>query len=72
MHRNTTPNTIILGVHKSVDSSNTNNSIQVIRYNKSSMVERKGPHLGLGVVLGDGHDIQASRPKQLSLVLLPS
>jgi hypothetical protein len=36
------------------------------------MVERKDPHLGLGVVLGDGHDIQASRPKQFTLVLLPS
>jgi hypothetical protein len=36
------------------------------------MVERKDPHLGLGVELGDGHDLQASRPKQLSLVLLPS
>jgi hypothetical protein len=36
------------------------------------MVERKDPHLGRGVVLGDGHDIQASHPKQLSLILLPS
>jgi hypothetical protein len=36
------------------------------------MVERKDPHLGCRVVLGDGHDIQASHPKQLSLVLLPS
>jgi hypothetical protein len=36
------------------------------------MVERKYPHLGRGVVLDDGHDIQASRPKQLILVLLPS
>jgi hypothetical protein len=36
------------------------------------MVERKDAHLGRGVVLGDGHDIQASRPKQLTLVLLPS
>jgi hypothetical protein len=25
------------------------------------MVERKDPQLGRGVVLGDGHDIQASR-----------
>jgi hypothetical protein len=36
------------------------------------MVQREDPHLGREVVLGDGHDIQASRPKQLSLVLLPS
>jgi hypothetical protein len=36
------------------------------------MVERKDPHLGRGVVLGDGHDIQASHPKQLTLVLLSS
>jgi hypothetical protein len=36
------------------------------------MVERKDSHLGRGVVLGEGHDIQASRPTQLSLVLLPS
>jgi hypothetical protein len=36
------------------------------------MVERKDPNLGRGVVLGDGHDIQASRPKKLTLVLLPS
>jgi hypothetical protein len=36
------------------------------------MVETKDPQLGRGVVLGDGHDIQASRSKQLILVLLPS
>jgi hypothetical protein len=36
------------------------------------MVERKDPQLGRGVVLGDGHDIQASRTKQLTLVLLPT
>jgi hypothetical protein len=36
------------------------------------MVERKDPQLGRGVVLGDVHDIQASRPKQLTIVLLPS
>jgi hypothetical protein len=34
------------------------------------MVERKDPRLGRGVVLGDGYGIQASRPKQLTLVLL--
>jgi hypothetical protein len=36
------------------------------------MVERKDPHLGHRVVLSVGHDIQASHPKQLTLVLLPS
>jgi hypothetical protein len=36
------------------------------------MIERKDPQLGRGVVLDDGHDIQASRPKQLTLVMLPS
>jgi hypothetical protein len=36
------------------------------------MVEMKDPQLGRGVVLSDGHDIQASRPKQLTLVFLPS
>jgi hypothetical protein len=60
------------GMMLAQSSSNTNNSIQVIQHSKSSMVEREDPHLGREVVLGDGHDIQASRPKQLSLALLPS
>jgi hypothetical protein len=38
-----------------------------MQHDKSSMVERKDPHLGRKVVLGDGHDIQGSRPKQLTL-----
>jgi hypothetical protein len=56
IHRNTTPNTIILAVHKWVDSSNTNSSYKLVHtnssYDTSSLVERKDPQLGRGVVLG--------------------